>query len=201
MAFGLSGAQGRSQMRGGDVAVAYYDSLSRTFRAEDYFLSHLAQCDGHQGVCPDERTGGRNDVSVLTGKWVNGIMVIKYRRPLQTNEPVNDQAIPTNREVSVIAAIGPLNSRREANAHAINGVDINVKDIQINFSVLEDTCSSSIFDIIPESTLKPWPSRKIINENIISARIGPTGGKRGYTPLTGNSPFVIFCVNENLYNV
>jgi hypothetical protein len=41
-----------------------------------------------------------------------------YRRPLQTNEPINDRAIATDVEVSVIAAIGPLNSRKEANAHA-----------------------------------------------------------------------------------
>jgi hypothetical protein len=37
-------------------------------------------------------------------------------------------------KISVIAAIGPLNSRQEANAHAHNGEDVNVDDIQINFS-------------------------------------------------------------------
>lgn len=58
---------------------------------------------------------------------------IKFRRPLQTND-VNDRPIPTDRDISVIAAIGPLNARREANAHAHNGLDVNVDDIQINFS-------------------------------------------------------------------
>lgn len=43
-------------------------------------------------------------------------------------------AIPTDREVSVIAAIGPLNSRKEANAHSHTGSDNNVDDIRINFS-------------------------------------------------------------------
>lgn len=62
MAFGLSGATGRSQMTGGDVVVAFYDARKREFRAEDYYMSHLAQCDGKQGVCPDERIGGKNDV-------------------------------------------------------------------------------------------------------------------------------------------
>lgn len=38
--------------------------MSRVFRAEDYHLSHLSQCDGKHGVCPDERIGGRNDVTV-----------------------------------------------------------------------------------------------------------------------------------------
>lgn len=49
---------------GADVVVAFYDKVSRVFRAEDYYLSHLSQCDGKQGVCPDERIGGRNDVTV-----------------------------------------------------------------------------------------------------------------------------------------
>lgn len=54
----------RIQQVGADVVVAFYDKVSRVFRAEDYYLSHLSQCDGKQGVCPDERIGGRNDVEV-----------------------------------------------------------------------------------------------------------------------------------------
>lgn len=61
MAFGLSGQNGRSQMVRGDVTVAFYDKNSRVFRAEDYFLSDLSQCDGKYGVCPDSRIGGKND--------------------------------------------------------------------------------------------------------------------------------------------
>lgn len=134
MAFGLSGAQNRPQMVGGDVVVAFYDRMSRVFRAEDYYLSHLSQCDGKQGACPDIRIGGRNDIEFLTGDRKNGVTNIKFRRPLQTNEPINDRAIPTDREISIIAAIGPLNSRQEANSHEHNGVDVNTEDIQINFS-------------------------------------------------------------------
>ena len=61
MAFGLSGANGRSQMQNGDIVVAFYDRTQLRFRVEDYYMSHLAQCDGKQGVCPDERIGGKND--------------------------------------------------------------------------------------------------------------------------------------------
>lgn len=70
----------------------------------------------------------------MTGDRKNGVTNIKFRRPLQTNEPINDRAIPTDREVSVIAAIGPLNSQSEANAHSHSGADVNAEDIQINFS-------------------------------------------------------------------
>lgn len=79
---------------------------------------------------------GRSRLSMIsvTADRKSGVTSIKFKRPLQTNEPVNDRAIPTDREVSVIAAIGPLNSRREANAHSHNGMDVNSDDIQINFS-------------------------------------------------------------------
>lgn len=61
MAFGISGAEGRSQMVYGDVVVAFYDRKELRFRAEDYYISHLSQCDGSKGVCPDERIGAKND--------------------------------------------------------------------------------------------------------------------------------------------
>lgn len=45
----------------GDVVVAFYDRKKLRFRVEDYYISALSQCDGKQGVCPDERIGGKND--------------------------------------------------------------------------------------------------------------------------------------------
>jgi hypothetical protein len=68
MAFGISGAEGRSQMVYGDVVVAFYDRKELRFRAEDYYISHLSQCDGKGGVCPDERIGAKND-AVLSEIW------------------------------------------------------------------------------------------------------------------------------------
>lgn len=100
MAFGLSGVQGKSQMIGGDVVVAFYDTKKRIFWAEDYYMSHLSQCDGKHGVCPDKRIGGRNDVMVISGDRKNGVTSVRYSRPLQTNEPINDRPIPVDREVS-----------------------------------------------------------------------------------------------------
>lgn len=68
MAFGLSGANGRPQMVNGDIVVAFYDKNQLRFRVEDYYISHLSQCDGKQGVCPDERIGGKNDA--ILSKWI-----------------------------------------------------------------------------------------------------------------------------------
>lgn len=115
-----------------------------------------------------------------------GVTFIKYRRFLQTNEPVNDQAIPTDREVSIIAAIGPLNSRKEANSHSHSGDDHTVDDVRIDFSSKnEHSCQSSLYERKEDNEVKPWKPMKIIGEKKITARIGPTGGKRGYTPVTG----------------
>lgn len=147
-------------------------------------MSHTSQCDGKNGVCPDERIGGRNDVTLLHGDRKNGVTTITYQRPLQTNEAINDRAIPINGEVSVIAAFGPLNSRREANAHSIT--DKTIDDVRIDFGSRDDSdCTNSLYELVDLDGPKPWKPAQIIGETTFTARIGPTGGKRGYTPITG----------------
>ncbi|XP_057663015.1 protein Skeletor, isoforms B/C isoform X1 [Diorhabda carinulata] len=184
IAFGLSGASGKPQMVGGDVIVAFYDMETDTFHAEDYYISHTAQCDGKQGVCPDERIGGRNDVTLISGSRDNGITSIKIRRPLKTNEAIHDQPIPLQGSVSVIAAFGPLNSLKEANAH--NADDKTTEDSRIDFSNYEDhDCTIDLEDLGTQNGPKPWKPAVIIGETIFNARLGPAGGKRGYTAITG----------------
>lgn len=50
----------------------------------------------------------------------------------------------------------------------------------------DHSCVNDLESYRPDPTVKPWPSRYIKLENTIRAVIGPTGGKRGYTPITGN---------------
>uniref|UniRef100_A0A8D8Q2Y6 Protein Skeletor, isoforms D/E n=1 Tax=Cacopsylla melanoneura TaxID=428564 RepID=A0A8D8Q2Y6_9HEMI len=184
MAFGLSGEEGRANMVGGDVVVAYYNADNKTFHADDYFMSATSQCDGHNGVCPDVRIGGKNDVILISGERKNGVTSVTYKRPLQTNEMINDRTIPLDRETSVIAAIGPLNSRREANAHAIP--DKSEEDMKIDFNAVDDhSCVSSLTDVPEDPSLKPWTPAVITQATMFTARIGPTGGKRGYSAITG----------------
>ncbi|XP_062537926.1 protein Skeletor, isoforms B/C isoform X1 [Armigeres subalbatus] len=185
MAFGISGRNGQPQMVGSDVVVAFYDRKQRKFRAEDYYLSALSQCDGKHGACPDERIGGRNDAELISGDRRQGVTKIKYRRLLHTNEAASDQPYPTDRQISVVAAIGPLNSQTEVNAH--NFRDVTVQDIQINFSSTNDhTCTDALDSVIDPKGPKIWTKRIISRESVINAKIGPTGGKRGYTPMTGH---------------
>lgn len=135
----------------------------------------------------------------MTGERKNGVTFIKYKRFLQTNEPINDQAIPTDREVNVIAAIGPLNARGEANSHSHTGSDHTTDDVKIDFSSKnEHSCTSSLYNREDEVMVKPWPSRTLIGENSITARIGPTGGKRGYSAITGKvSRTQLLCITNN----
>lgn len=122
----------------------------------------------------------------VAGDRKHGVTYIKYKRFLQTNEPVNDQAIPTDREINVIAAIGPINARGEANSHSHTEGDHTIDDVKIDFSSKnEHDCKSSLYDRKDENAVKAWPSRILSGENTITARIGPTGGKRGYTAITG----------------
>ncbi|KAK7794155.1 hypothetical protein R5R35_005362 [Gryllus longicercus] len=184
MAFGLSGEQGRSTMVGGDVVVAFYDTDERVFKAEDYYMSATSQCDGTGGVCPDVRISGHDDAQLIQGDRKNGVTTVTYTRPLITNDPIHDRGIPSNGEVNVIAAIGALNSRKEANSHDIP--DKTKDDIRIDFSSRNDhACTTSLFDLPTDPGVQAWEPQMITGENTFSVRIGPTGGKRGYTAITG----------------
>nr|XP_022918431.1 protein Skeletor, isoforms B/C isoform X1 [Onthophagus taurus] len=182
VAFGLSGDQHHSKMIGGDVTVVFYDTHDEMFKAVDYYMSTTAQCDGKTGVCPDEVIGGRNDVVFISGEKSDGVTSITYTKPLQTNEAVNDRAIPSRGNVSVIAAIGRLNSKGEANAHDPN--DKTMEDVKIDFSQVYEACPS-IYDILDENKTKPFEMNKISDRSTFYAKIGPTGGKKGYSAITG----------------
>ncbi|XP_044018684.1 protein Skeletor, isoforms B/C isoform X2 [Aphidius gifuensis] len=201
VAFGLSGREGKAEMVGGDVVVIGYDKKKKKFIAEDYYMSDIAQCDGTRGVCPDERVGGKNDAILLDGERKNGITTVTYVRPMRTNEPVKDRMIPES-ETSVIAAIGILNDRGEANAHWAG--DKTVEDIRIDFTSKNiHECTNSLYNLPDESddddNLKPWPPAVITGVSNFTARIGPTGGKRGYLSITGQPSWgIAWFINELL---
>lgn len=104
-------------------------------------------------------------------------------RPLRTNEPVMDKMI-LEKEMSVIVAIGPLNTRGEANAH--EQFDVNTEDIRIDFTAKNvHDCTNSLYNVPYDAILKPWTPAVITGKQTFGARIGPTGSKRGYSHITG----------------
>lgn len=198
VAFGISGDQSRSSMVGGDVVVAYYDAEKHTFHAVDYYMSATSQCDGKNGVCPDERIGGRNDVEKIEGDRKMGVTKVIYRRPLHTNEPINDKPIPASGETYVIAAIGPLSGTKEAYAHAVR--DKTTEDIRIDFGSKDDRqCAGSLYELQDEEKLNPWKPAIIQNVDTFTARIGPAGGARGYPAITGHPSWgIAWYINDHL---
>ncbi|XP_018392554.1 PREDICTED: protein Skeletor, isoforms B/C-like [Cyphomyrmex costatus] len=197
VAFGLSGRDGKAEMIGGDVVVIGYNNKTGKFIAEDYYMTDISQCDGKRGVCPDQRIGGRNDAILVHGERQNGITTVTYTRPLRTNEPEKDRMIP-ERETSVIAAIGSLNARGEANAH--ERFDKTTEDIRIDFTSRNvHECTNSLYNIPITSDLEPWTPAVINDKNILSARIGPTGAKRGYSRITGTPSWgIAWYINDLL---
>ena len=165
------------------------------------------QCDGVNGACPDERIGGRNDASALDGQRVNGVTTVVYQRTLDV-QPGFDQRIPLVGRVNVIASIGPLNSRKEANYHSHRTGP--TEDHRIDFTsrgvnqcpVLlappakphgagvdeadEDDSAPAPVPTTTENPNQPWKPAIISGETNFTARIGPTGGKRGYSAITGH---------------
>ncbi|XP_070165249.1 protein Skeletor, isoforms B/C [Polyergus mexicanus] len=198
VAFGLSGVDGQAEMIGGDVVVIGYDNRTGKFIAEDYYMSDIAQCDGNRGVCPDKRVGGRNDVMFVHGERKNGITTVTYTRPLRTNEPEKDKMIPES-ETSVIAAIGSLNARGEANAH--ERFDKTTEDIRIDFTSSNvHECTNSLYNIPDTPEIEAWKPAVITNKDLnFTARIGPTGSKKGYSRITGTPSWgIAWYINDLL---
>ena len=110
-------------------------------------------------------------------------ITVTYTRPLRTNEPVKDRMIP-ERETSVIAAIGHLNARGEANAH--ERFDKTTEDIRIDFTSSNvHECTNSLYNIPDTSEIESWIPAVITNQDTFRAKIGPTGSKKGYSRITG----------------
>ncbi|CAH2261772.1 jg14175 [Pararge aegeria aegeria] len=166
--------------------IIYYNKLiirTNQPRVSDYTITHLAQCDGELGVCPDSRLGGSNDAVVVSGSQKGGVTTITYRRPLAASEPIKDREILTTRAQSVIAAFGPLNARYEANAHSF--MDTTRSDVQLDFGAQNDNNCIGLAELDAGGP-EPWPPRVLVGVSNFTARIGPAGGKRGYTPITDN---------------
>ncbi|XP_014230471.1 protein Skeletor, isoforms B/C isoform X2 [Trichogramma pretiosum] len=197
IAFGLSGEDGQARMRGADVVVVGYNKDRRSFFAEDYYMSDYSQCDGERGVCPDHKIGGKNDAVLINGTRRNGVTSVTYKRPLRTNEALYDRMIPET-ETTIIAAIGLLNKNYEANAHT--SADATDEDIRINFGARgKHQCTGSIYEMPAEPEVKAWPAATIQGETNLVARIGPTGGPRGYSRITGQPSWgIAWFINDKL---
>ncbi|XP_015782151.1 protein Skeletor, isoforms B/C [Tetranychus urticae] len=196
LAFGLSGSSERPEMIGADVAVTFYDTLTSSVQVVDYTLKHKSQCapQSYSGACPDDLTlGGRQDLIMISGNYLNGYLKSIYKRNIITGDPNADQDILPDEYATIVAAIGPVNSRRQAAYHNIKYTRANDLPIRIAFNKipLNRNCSSLNTDNVISSSIRSpiksraWKQEKIRDTNILRAQIGPAGGDRGYTAITG----------------
>ncbi|KAF5296682.1 hypothetical protein FQR65_LT10223 [Abscondita terminalis] len=121
MSFGISGDDSKTEMVGGDVAVAWIDKNTLKGHVDDYYLQAKSQCSGPSGSCPDNKfkvlQNNTNSVTTLYATIVNGYSIVTYKRPLRQSDEF-DKEIYTNASQPIIWAIGPLNQRDEVSFHS-----------------------------------------------------------------------------------
>ncbi|RWS07336.1 Protein Skeletor:-like isoforms D/E [Dinothrombium tinctorium] len=196
LSFGLSGSHERPQMIGADVAVAFFDSKTNRAIVDDYILTAKAQCapQSNSGACPDTRiSGGKQDTELISWSYNDGILNVVYKRKLETGDDSADQLIVPDIKATIVAAIGPINSLREAAYHNIKWTHATDTPIRIAFARREQerNCkplvTSNLKTESSSSQLRAsgWEPSVIKGERVFRAQIGPTGGSRGYTAITG----------------
>jgi len=188
MAFGLSGEQGKSSMKGGDVAVAYMDEYLG--HVEDYNLTARSVChmvQGQQGgACSDLLLGGSNNNQLHTATRENGVTVITYRTTFGNLADGGDLAVPEDGPVSVIWAMGKMAER----AHRVKEPSFHHsytrQHTQINFGQKEHSDDCFAFNTDRKEILTPWPIPPIwdATRRTFNARLGPAGGRRGFSGKT-----------------
>ncbi|VVC87148.1 unnamed protein product [Leptidea sinapis] len=106
MSFGISGHPGKSQMVGGDVAVAWVDKDTLKGFAQDYYLDAKSQCAGTHGSCPDNNIAPNTEsIRLLNAALVNGYSIVTYQRALKASDHL-DLPILTNSAISSSSLVG-----------------------------------------------------------------------------------------------
>ena len=189
LAFGLSGQQGSSVMQGGDVAVAYMDEYLG--HVEDYNLTAKSVChlvNGQKGgACNDLLLGGSNNNQLHTATRENGITALTYRTTFGNLADGGDLEVPEDAPVSVIWAMGKMAER----AHRVKEPSFHHtytrQHTQINFGTREPENDCFAFNSDREEILTPWQIPPVWDrtKRTFNARLGPAGGRRGFSGRTG----------------
>ncbi|XP_013385793.1 protein Skeletor, isoforms B/C [Lingula anatina] len=197
MSFGPSGSDTSTKMIGADVVITWYDEQSGPM-AVDYYITQYSQCSNGVGVCPDtSRPNEKNDVQVVSGERANGITTIKYTRPLASSD-TGDNIFVTDKNTYLAWAIGPLSADKLPLKHSVR----TPGDLMINFGRPPVNNCPEFQTLRPTiKPKKPWVPQTLSGENtrIFTARLGPTGGKRGYEGITGRPSWgIAWYINDIL---
>jgi len=191
MAFGMSGVQGENTMVGGDVALVWMDEFLG--HVDDYNLTDRSVCHSGSllglsgGACTDLMAGGINNHQLHSFNRENGITQLTYRTTFTKLGDPGDLDIPQSGLTSVIWAIGKIAER----AHRVKEPSFHhtysKMHRQIDFGRAEpyDSCFPFTSDRKEVST--PWTVDPLFDpaRRQFTARLGPAGGRRGFSGKTG----------------
>lgn len=208
-------------MEGGDVTLVWFDSLTRKAEIADYILTAKSQCapQSKSGACPDKYFGGTEDSQLVSWSYVNGILRATYRfewsfvrafslfltfahfrRPLDTGDD-SDSKIVEDYPIVLIAAIGQLNNRREAAYHTID-VTRHTVSLTFNRPNAENNCRPLNAGMSESIHMNVWRQARFSADTTeFKVLIGPAGGDRGYTGITGLQSWgIAFWINNEVIN-
>lgn len=184
VAFGMSGDPHEPKMVGGDVVVAYMDGYLGYLI--DYNISSYMPCTellgNHKGVCNDDKVGGYQDYQPFSSKRENGINIFTLRRRLTTPDS-GDIAYPSEGEAMIIWGLGKLDViKRPTMHHTWSKVK---QPLEFARKPTERKCFA--FTRSEKPKLRRWGPFPMADPAMreFKARLGPDGGVRGYTAMTG----------------
>ncbi|XP_017490872.1 PREDICTED: protein Skeletor, isoforms B/C-like, partial [Rhagoletis zephyria] len=224
MAFGLSGSDNSSRMMNADVSVNYLDShLGYT---KDYNISGPFPCTNilgnYRGVCPDTKVGGVDNYQLSFFSREDSLSRITFRRNLQNTGDEGDLVIEKSKKIFVVWAIGKLNSLKEPGFHHLypkhdkalvfgrkaekNCFQFSTPNPERKDSSSKDSSGNSSpnapinpYQQTSSVLTKPWGPLRLKNSTMTTfyARVGDSGGLRGYYASTGGqaSPALVWYIN------
>ncbi|KAM7298185.1 protein Skeletor, isoforms B/C-like [Ixodes scapularis] len=208
-AFGVSGDKDKNQMIGGDVAIVYLEGPLNKAKLVDYYLGSKAQCSNTSGgVCPDVKSSptGTDDLTMVSSKYENGLLKVVYYRPLAAIDRY-DKAITPTGETAVIAAQGPM-AEDPPDVVLYHTMYVTRTKTTLKLSrPAKKNCQPLTASRPREETMdeRQFGGRDILRREgviVFTARIGPTGGSRGYAKITGKAGWgIAWWINDELIPV
>lgn len=192
MGFGPSGSSDSTSMD--DAAPLIADVFGDEFRVRDFYISDRSRCSNGVGVCPDTDMQATDDVDMVSGEEDMGLTLIRYRTPIVQSDvdSMLDVSYSVEPGVStfVVWAIGPVSDTGLPLFHT----SFPRTDVSIEFGRdTVDNCTPMVDDNMVQTVppVQPFNIPLIVNETLIDAHIGPSGGPRGYPAITGNQAWGI----------
>lgn len=167
---------------------------------------------GHyKGVCSDEKVGGVDNYQVNLFERQDSLTRITFRRNLQNTGDEGDKIIEKTKPIYIVWAIGKLLNNKEPGFHHIypkydQSIVFGRKSEKNCFhfttpksEMKEASLNSQNLPIQTSSILtKPWGPLRLLNRTMTTfyARLGDSGGLRGYYGSTGQaSPNLVWYIN------